>query len=97
MGVRFEFVAHGFYFGVAQQELHFRNGHIRGADVFNQAHFNQFLQLPPRFHVVLVDVGFCVRVARRNVDAFGMKVGEGPMYQVQVEILEPEVFEGFFT
>ena len=99
VGVEFHFVGGGFDPGVAEEELEFGDGHVGGADVADEAHarLERFHPGSPGVHVVVVDVGFGVGAAGRDVTVRRVEVGKGPVDEVEIEVVELEIAEGLFA
>ena len=93
MGMQFHFVGRRPDARIAQHQFHFRNCHVRSADVPHQARVHQRLHLPPGAHVVFVDVRLGVRIARAHVASRRVVVRKRPVHQVKIEILEAQIFE----
>ena len=91
--VHLHFVDGGLDARVGEQQFELGDGHVAGADVAHQAEVHQFLHLPPRLHEVLVDVGAGVGTARTDVAPRRMEIGERPVDQVHVQVVELQVGE----
>src|ERR1700752_4069742 len=63
----------------------------------NQPAINQFLHLSPGAHVIFVNVWNCVGVARSDIATRSMMVGEGPVNQIKIEIIDLEVSQRIFA
>ena len=94
VGVHLHLVGRRLDAGIAQQQAQLGDGHVGGADVANEALSHCSLELPPRREVAFVTVGLRSRIARADIDAGCVMVGERPVDQVQVQVLETQVVEG---
>ena len=54
---------------------------------------DQLFELAPGLHEILVNVGLRVRVVEIHVATGRMKIREGPVDEIEVEIVELEVLE----
>ena len=93
MRMQFHFVGRRLDTRVTQQQLEFGDGHVAGPNMAHQPQINQILQLPPRLHVILVDIRLARAGRARTLDPRRMIIGERPVDQVQVEIVQLQVFE----
>ena len=91
MRVHLHFIDGGLDARVAEQQFELGDGHVAGADVAHQSEVDELLHLAPRLHVIFVDVGLGVRAAGTDVAARRMEVGEGPVDQVHVQVVELQV------
>ena len=58
-----------------------------------QPRIHQRLHLPPRAHVVLVDVRLGVRIARAHIAPRRVVVRKRPVHQIKIEILQPQILQ----
>src|ERR1035441_5391175 len=82
---------------ILKHQLELGDGHIRGADVANQAPFDQFLHSSPCFHVISMDVRLGIFVASSNITTWRVKIRERPMNKVQIKITEPQIRQRLFA
>ena len=63
----------------------------------NQSSMDQFLHPSPGTHIVLVDIRHRMSDARTDVTPGRMMVGERPVNQIKVEVIDLKIAEGLFT
>ena len=80
---------------VAENHLEFGDGHVGGADVTHQPEVHKLLHLAPCLHEVRVDVWPGVGAARGDIAMRRMEVREGPVDEVEVEIIESKIGKRF--
>ena len=93
MRVKLHFVHRRLDARVAQNQLELRDGHIGRADMPDELQIDQLFHRAPGLHVVLMNVGLGVRAARADVATRRMVIGERPMHEEHVEIIETQVGE----
>ena len=91
MGVYFHFVGNWLDDSITEKQIQFRNGHIGRADMFYQAHFDQLFHLSPGFHIVFMNIRNSMGITRIHIYAWGMMIGEGPMHQIEIQIIELQI------
>ena len=89
--VHLHFVDGGLDARVGQQQLKLGDGHVAGPDVAHQSQIHKLFHLPPRLHVVGVDVGAGIGTARADVASRRVEIGERPVHQVHVQVVELQV------
>src|SRR5579864_3405625 len=97
MRVQFHLIYCGLNASVTQEQLEFRDRHVRRPYMANQSPLDQFLHLSPGSHELGVDVGFRLLAARRYITSGWMEIRKWPMHQVEIQITESQVRERFST
>ena len=65
--------------------------------MFYQTHFNQFFHLSPGFQIVFMNIRNSVGVTRIHVYALRMVIGEGPMDDAKIEIIQLQIGKSLFA
>ena len=91
MRVEFHLVRRGPDPGILQQQLQLGDRHVGRPDVADETFVHELLQLAPGREVGLMDVRFRVRCARGHVHPRSMDVGEWPVDQIEVQVVEAEI------
>jgi hypothetical protein len=61
----------------------------------DQSSIDQLLHLPPGAHVVFMDVRDSMIAARTQVASRRMVVGKRPVNQIQIEVVDLQIVQGF--
>ena len=97
--VRMEFhlVCRGQDARIVEEEIHLGHRHVGGADVADEAPVDELFKLAPGTHIALVYVGDGVGIASADVAMGRMVVGERPVDEIEVKVVELEVAQGLFA
>ncbi len=91
--VQFHLVAGRLDRGIAQDQFELGDGHVGRADVANEVLGEELFHGLPGLHEIRVDVRPCVRAAGLDTASWGMEIREGPMDEIEVEIIELKIIE----
>src|SRR5581483_4456339 len=97
MRVQFHLIDCRLNASVTQEQLEFRDRHVRRPYVANEPKVDQFLHFSPGFQEFSVEVWLRLLAARGYITPGWMEVREWPMHQVQIQIAESQIRERLST